>query len=377
VITDESAAVVQRLSYDPWGKQRNPNGSDAACGTITSPTTRGFTNQEEMPVQCLVNLNARLYNPSIGKFMAADSIVPDAYNGQALNRYTYVLNNPLSFTDPSGLIPESRFDWDPYSSYWYDAAVSSAQNPIDPSAWASVVQSSATTSASIDPAVAAPVGNESNTGATTGGSNKSIIDPSPNALALGNASGSNSLAATNAQGVDTIEQVVVSATRISGGGDFGDYIKGLGYGTVAGTNGSACLGCFQIADITVNDFYNEVGGAGHVGIGVNTNKTQGFYPKNESLGTKILEGLGINVPGVVKYDDLSQPHSSVTIHTTSEQDKAVQLYIDQTKANPGNYNLYQQNCAVFCEGAMRAGGVSAPTTIFPNRLFDIIEDMKQ
>jgi RHS repeat-associated protein len=103
VITDQGGNVLQRLAYDPWGKQRNPNGTDASCGAITvSATTRGFTNQEQMPAACLVNLNARLYDPSIGKFMAADPVVGDLYVPNAFNRYAYVLNNPLSFTDPSG-----------------------------------------------------------------------------------------------------------------------------------------------------------------------------------------------------------------------------------------------------------------------------------
>lgn len=55
-----------------------------------------------MPAGCTVNLNARLYDPSIGKFMAADSIIPDAFDGQSYNRYAYVTNNPLSFTDVTG-----------------------------------------------------------------------------------------------------------------------------------------------------------------------------------------------------------------------------------------------------------------------------------
>lgn len=103
VITDQGGAVVQRLSYDPWGKQRNANGSDATCGSIASATTRGFTNQEQMPAGCLVNLNARLYDPVIGRFMAADPVVGDDSSPGAFNRYAYVLNNPLSFTDPTGL----------------------------------------------------------------------------------------------------------------------------------------------------------------------------------------------------------------------------------------------------------------------------------
>lgn len=106
VITDQRGIVIQRLSYDAWGKQRNANGNDAACGAISPTTTRGFTNQEQLPnaVACAVNLNARLYDSTIGRFMAADSIVGNPFSGQSFNRYTYVLNNPLSGTDPTGYL---------------------------------------------------------------------------------------------------------------------------------------------------------------------------------------------------------------------------------------------------------------------------------
>lgn len=114
--------MVQRLSFDAWGKQRNPNGTAANCGTISAPTTRGFTNQEEMPTQCLVNLNARLYDPSIGKFIAADSVISAPYDGQNYNRYAYVTNNPLSLADPTGHEVESvtvsaaRDNFNPFGS---------------------------------------------------------------------------------------------------------------------------------------------------------------------------------------------------------------------------------------------------------------------
>jgi hypothetical protein len=78
----------------------------------------------------------------------------------------------------------------------------------------------------------------------------------------------------------------------------------------------------------------------------------------------------------VKYDDLSQPYRSVTIHTNRAQDDAVQRYIDATKAQPGNYNLYRRNCAGFCEGGLRAGGARAPSTGFPNALYDILNGTK-
>ena len=49
-----------------------------------------------------MHLNGRVYDPLIGRMMTADPMVPDPANGQAWNRYSYVINNPLSFTDPNG-----------------------------------------------------------------------------------------------------------------------------------------------------------------------------------------------------------------------------------------------------------------------------------
>ena len=50
----------------------------------------------------LYNYGARLYDPIIGRFISPDTIVPQPYNPQSLNRYTYCLNNPLIYVDPSG-----------------------------------------------------------------------------------------------------------------------------------------------------------------------------------------------------------------------------------------------------------------------------------
>jgi len=107
VTNGATGAVTARESFDAWGKQRNPDWTDdTTCSQgLTSPTTRGLTGQEEIAALCLVNLNARLYDPSIGRFLSADSIVPDPEDGQSYNRYTYVDNRPLSLTDPTGHDP--------------------------------------------------------------------------------------------------------------------------------------------------------------------------------------------------------------------------------------------------------------------------------
>jgi RHS repeat-associated protein len=102
VITDESGNVVERDSYDAWGKRRYPTGADDPSGSIESQTTRGFTGQEELADVGLVHLNGRVYDPLVGRMTSADPMVPDPLNGQAWNRYSYVINNPLAFTDPNG-----------------------------------------------------------------------------------------------------------------------------------------------------------------------------------------------------------------------------------------------------------------------------------
>ena len=107
VITGQDGSVVTngRLSYDAWGRSRLSNGQDdPTCNSAaTAPTTRGFTGQEEMGAVCLINFNARIYDPTLGRFMSADPMIGSIFDLQQLNRYSYVTNNPLSLVDPSGM----------------------------------------------------------------------------------------------------------------------------------------------------------------------------------------------------------------------------------------------------------------------------------
>lgn len=69
-------------------------------------THHGYTQHEMMDGIGLVNMNARLYDPVLGRFTGTDPVLAYPFNPQDLNRYGYVWNNPLSFTDPSGeLVP--------------------------------------------------------------------------------------------------------------------------------------------------------------------------------------------------------------------------------------------------------------------------------
>ncbi|HEY3778252.1 MAG TPA: RHS repeat-associated core domain-containing protein [Rhizomicrobium sp.] len=98
--------VIDRYSYDAFGMARDPvNWKPLDCAKAPQPPfVRGFTGQEHLPDNvCLINFNARLYDPQIGRFLSADPTVEAIYDGQDLNRYSYVDNNPLGFTDASGL----------------------------------------------------------------------------------------------------------------------------------------------------------------------------------------------------------------------------------------------------------------------------------
>jgi RHS repeat-associated protein len=120
VITNESGAVVERDSYDAWGKRRFPNGADDPSGSLTSQTTRGFTGQEELTDVGLVHLNGRVYDPLVGRMMSADPFVPDPMNGQAWNRYSYVINNPLALTDTNGYCFLGMCTWGHAISTFFD-----------------------------------------------------------------------------------------------------------------------------------------------------------------------------------------------------------------------------------------------------------------
>ena len=102
VLTDQTGAVVERDAYDAWGKRRNLNGTDDTACALVSQTTRGFTGHEHIDDLCLIDANARLYDPILGRFLSPDDVIPEPYDMQSFNRFSYVRNRPLSVIDPTG-----------------------------------------------------------------------------------------------------------------------------------------------------------------------------------------------------------------------------------------------------------------------------------
>lgn len=101
-ITNDEGTVKQRLSFDAWGNRRDPLTGEQDTAIISGLLfARGYTGHEHLDEMGLINMNARLYDPMLGMFISPDNYV-DASNSQDYNRYTYCLNNPLMYTDPTG-----------------------------------------------------------------------------------------------------------------------------------------------------------------------------------------------------------------------------------------------------------------------------------
>jgi len=102
-VTDKVGSVVQQFTYDPWGKQTKIYQQTSFLDlTFNQPTNRGYTGHEHIDGLDIVHMNGRIYDANIGRFMQADPNIQSPGNFQNYNRYSYVLNNPLSLTDPSG-----------------------------------------------------------------------------------------------------------------------------------------------------------------------------------------------------------------------------------------------------------------------------------
>ena len=112
-VANASGADATILGYDAWGSRRNPDGQPAAAATFNLQVGhREFTGQETIPNVGLVNMNGRVYDPAMGRFLSPDPNVQFPANLQSYNRYSYVLNNPLSVNDPTGyFLGLSGLEW--------------------------------------------------------------------------------------------------------------------------------------------------------------------------------------------------------------------------------------------------------------------------
>ncbi|MFN8526681.1 MAG: RHS repeat-associated core domain-containing protein [Chloroflexota bacterium] len=100
VAAGQSATVLQTYRYDEFENILTSTSSGLLPGN-----TFGYTGEQSDSVRNagnLINLRSRLHSPDLGRFLQRDRFVGSLVRPQSLNRYAYVENNPLKFTDPTG-----------------------------------------------------------------------------------------------------------------------------------------------------------------------------------------------------------------------------------------------------------------------------------
>ncbi len=95
IVVKNGGLLVSRQTYYAFGQPRTTEGS-------ALPTDYTFTGQKSDDSTGLMYYGARYYDTGLGRFTQADTIVPNPLNPQSLNRYAYVSNNPVRYTDPTG-----------------------------------------------------------------------------------------------------------------------------------------------------------------------------------------------------------------------------------------------------------------------------------
>ncbi|WMS87510.1 RHS repeat domain-containing protein [Pleionea litopenaei] len=130
-ISDETGSNIQFRSFDPFGKPREGNLTRSPNAIIGSDLyKRGFTDHEHLDDSQLIHMNGRAYDYNLGRFLSVDPFVQDPGNSQSMNPYSYIMNNPLAGTDPSGYLacepgtPQCKiFDdplgYVPYTKEWW------------------------------------------------------------------------------------------------------------------------------------------------------------------------------------------------------------------------------------------------------------------
>jgi RHS repeat-associated protein len=97
LVMNTSGGVISEQRYMPFGQMRDIEGL-----TDITETDFGYTGQRNYAYINLIDYRARWYSPTLGRFTQPDTIVPDPTNTQGWNRFSYVENKPIRYSDPTG-----------------------------------------------------------------------------------------------------------------------------------------------------------------------------------------------------------------------------------------------------------------------------------
>jgi RHS repeat-associated protein len=107
LVTNANGVVAERTSFDAWGARLRGDGFNfVANDPARNPAhgDRGYTGHEHLDELGVIHMNGRIYDPILGRFFSPDPFIQAPDMLANYNRYSYVLNRPMSMTDPSGEI---------------------------------------------------------------------------------------------------------------------------------------------------------------------------------------------------------------------------------------------------------------------------------
>lgn len=107
--SDINQTVINRRKYDAWGRLQNPENGSYNDIPVFDVTDFGYTGHEHYQDFGIINMNGRIYDPAMGRFFSPDPFIQDPENLQSFNQYSYVYNNPLKYTDPSGYLSTAYY----------------------------------------------------------------------------------------------------------------------------------------------------------------------------------------------------------------------------------------------------------------------------
>jgi RHS repeat-associated protein len=205
---------------------------------------RQFTGQEQIPNVGLVNMNGRLYDPSLGRFLSPDPNVQSAADLQSFNRYSYVRNNPLRYADPTGYFwsEVGGFFKTYFSDPWNDIQLAATLGACAVSGVACVALALYFTAVNSSIAISSGAGFGETilnagiglgVGFATGGLAQEFGLAGWQALILGSASAA----------------VTTGITNVISGRDFFDY-NVLGAAMLSAATGAAALGLQKVATVS-------------------------------------------------------------------------------------------------------------------------------
>jgi len=108
-VTGANGLLRESYSYDAWGRKRKSDNWDDYNMTSGSNSNsllyRGYTGHEHLDDVGLINMNGRMYDPLLGRMLSPDNQIPNPFSLGGYNRYSYAMNNPMTFIDPDGENP--------------------------------------------------------------------------------------------------------------------------------------------------------------------------------------------------------------------------------------------------------------------------------